>query len=139
VNRKIPGALYIVFLDFSKFGGKISDVKSNLRENVFKSSPLFNCKQIFKNGFGGERCLAMVGSRGRERLVTCESCRRQVPRGKAVDYQQRTRFSTDLRTGDNVSIMSTADVYYCISCAKHRKIFEKKKRMLQRKYNEKGF
>ncbi|MDD5337688.1 MAG: hypothetical protein PHS02_04355 [Candidatus ainarchaeum sp.] len=75
----------------------------------------------------------MGGSRGRERLLSCESCRRQVPRGKAVEFEKRTVFSTDLRTGDNVSEVSTRTVYYCISCAKHRGIFEIKKRQMQRR------
>lgn len=71
--------------------------------------------------------------RGRERLMTCESCRRQVPRDKAVEFEKRSVFSTDLRTGDNVFAISDRTVYYCISCAKHRKIFEKKKQMMQRR------
>ncbi len=74
----------------------------------------------------------MGGPRGRDRLLTCESCRRQVPRNKAVELEKKNIFSTDLRTADNVVAISTRTVYYCISCAKHRKIFEKKKRMAQR-------
>lgn len=71
--------------------------------------------------------------RGRERLVTCESCRRQVPRGKAVEFEKKNVYSTDLRGAENVFAITERVVYYCISCAKHRKIFEKKKRMLARK------
>jgi ribosomal protein S26 len=74
----------------------------------------------------------MGGSRGREKLMTCESCHRQVPRGKAVEFEKRSVFSTDLRTADNIFTVSDRVVYYCISCAKHRKIFEKKKKMMQR-------
>lgn len=77
--------------------------------------------------------VSMGSSRGRQRLLTCESCKRQVPRGKAVEFEKRNFFSTDLRTGDNVTAMSENTVYYCISCAKHKKIFEKKKRMMQRR------
>ncbi|MFA5076842.1 MAG: hypothetical protein WC488_00230 [Candidatus Micrarchaeia archaeon] len=82
----------------------------------------------------------MGGSRGREKLLTCESCRRQVPRGKAVEFEKRSVFSTDMRSGtyNNVSTVSNIVVYYCISCAKHRKIFEIKKRQMQRR-NERRF
>ena len=69
--------------------------------------------------------------RGRERQENCVSCGRTVPRDKAVDFNKRSFFSTDLRTGDNVSLFTETDVYYCISCAKHRKIFEKKKKPAQ--------
>jgi len=69
--------------------------------------------------------------RGRDRLETCASCGRSVPRNKAVEYSTRTHFTTDLKT-DNVTYTGFNDVYYCISCAKHRKIFEKKKRQAQR-------
>lgn len=71
--------------------------------------------------------------RGRDRLESCESCGRSVPRDKAVSYNKRSVFSTDLRgSQDNVMIMSDRDFYYCISCAKHRGIFEKKKEQLAR-------
>lgn len=69
--------------------------------------------------------------RGRDRLLTCESCKRQVPRTKAVEFEKRNVFSTDLRTTDNIFTVSNRVVYYCISCGKHRKIFEKKKKRLQ--------
>lgn len=75
----------------------------------------------------------MGGSRGRERLLTCESCRRQVPRGKAVEFEKRNVYSTDLRGAENVFAITDQVVYYCISCAKHRKIFEKKKKMMERR------
>ncbi len=71
--------------------------------------------------------------RGRERLETCVSCGRTIPRDKAVSYTQRNMFTTDLRGTENVSLMSNVDVYYCISCAKHRKIFEKKQRIAERR------
>ena len=72
--------------------------------------------------------------RGRERLESCVSCGRSVPRDKAVSFNRRSVFSTDLKEkgAENVFAMSEVDVYYCISCAKHRKIFEKKKQMLAR-------
>ena len=46
------------------------------------------------------------------------------------------RYSTELRTGDDVTYTDMRKVYYCISCGKHRKIFEKKKKRLMRKYNQ---
>jgi len=70
--------------------------------------------------------------RGRQRLETCASCGRAVPRGKAVEYATRTHFTTDLKE-DNVTYTGFTDAYYCISCAKHRKIFEKKKLEAQRR------
>jgi ribosomal protein S26 len=69
--------------------------------------------------------------RGRERLETCVSCGRAVPRDKAVEYSRRTHFTTDLKE-DNVTYTGFTDSYYCISCAKHRRIFEMKKRQAQR-------
>ncbi|MEW6035587.1 MAG: hypothetical protein AB1529_03165 [Candidatus Micrarchaeota archaeon] len=69
--------------------------------------------------------------RGRERLETCVSCGRAVPRDKAVEYTRRTHFTTDLKE-DNVTYTGFSDSYYCISCAKHRRIFEMKKQQAQR-------
>ncbi len=72
--------------------------------------------------------------RGRERLVTCVSCGRLVPRDKAVEYVRKTVYSTDMKgKEEDISAFYSMTVYYCISCAKHRKIFEKKKKQLQRK------
>lgn len=55
-----------------------------------------------------------------------------VPRDKAVDYEKRNMFTTDLRDQENVTAFSRNTEYYCISCAKHRKIFEKKKQQAAR-------
>lgn len=72
--------------------------------------------------------------RGRDRVVTCVSCSRSVPRTKAVSYNRRARFSSDLKDKEeDVFIFSESTDYYCISCAKHRKITQKKKEQLQRK------
>jgi len=79
----------------------------------------------------------MSGRRGRDRLVSCASCGRAVPRTKAVEYSARTHFTTDLKE-DNVTYTGFSDQYYCISCAKHRKIFEKKKQQAQRLHEKKG-
>ena len=79
----------------------------------------------------------MSARRGRDRVVNCASCGRSVPRTKAVSDQKRTFFSTDLKEND-VSYTGFRDVYYCISCGKHRKIFEKKKEQLRRKKESLG-
>ncbi|NYZ77615.1 hypothetical protein H0O02_04870 [Candidatus Micrarchaeota archaeon] len=71
--------------------------------------------------------------RGRDRVVNCVNCGRTVPRSKAMSYERRTRFSTDLRGEENVQCFGSVDSYYCISCAKHMGIGEKKKEMLQRR------
>jgi len=71
--------------------------------------------------------------RGKEPLVTCENCGRKIPRSKAVVFEKVIRFDTETHTGDDVKFFERRKVYYCISCAKHAKIFEKKKEMLERK------
>ncbi len=71
--------------------------------------------------------------RGRDRPVSCSHCGRSVPREKAVEYQKRMVFSTDMKTADDVTYSDFVTVYYCISCAKHRGIFEKKKERLRRR------
>ena len=80
--------------------------------------------------------------RGRDRTVVCVSCGRSVPRSKAVSYSRRSKYSTDMK-GKNgeadVEWFSSATEYYCISCAKHRRITQKKKEQLERRKNRKGF
>jgi len=71
--------------------------------------------------------------RGREELVTCDNCGRKVPRSKAVAYEKAISFSTDLHTGNDVRFFERKKVYYCISCAKHLGIFEKKKALANKK------
>lgn len=72
--------------------------------------------------------------RGRDRPETCSSCGRTVPRDKAVSYTKRSRYSTDLRGKEgDISFQDFRTVYYCVSCAKHRKIFEKKKKAAQKR------
>jgi ribosomal protein S26 len=66
--------------------------------------------------------------RGRDTLVVCESCGRKVPRNKAVIDEKAIKFSTDLKTANDVRFFERRKILYCISCAKHRGIFEKKKR-----------
>jgi ribosomal protein S26 len=75
--------------------------------------------------------------RGRDRLETCSGCGRAVPRDKAVEYSHRTHITTDLKEG-NVTYTGFTDSYYCISCAKHRKIFEKLKEQARRRREKRG-
>lgn len=72
----------------------------------------------------------MSKRRGRDRLVTCDACGRQVPRDKAVEYVKGPGVERD--SAETV-IITPKKVYYCISCAKHRKIFEKKKERNRRR------
>ncbi len=66
--------------------------------------------------------------RGKEQSVTCDSCGRSVPRSKAVAFQKAISFGTELRNPENdVRFFERRKVYYCISCAKHRGIFERLK------------
>jgi ribosomal protein S26 len=74
--------------------------------------------------------------RGKNTLVICESCGRKVPRNKAVIFEKAISFSTDMKNANDVRFFERRKVYYCISCAKHRGIFEKKKRMAMRKDNK---
>ncbi len=76
--------------------------------------------------------------RGRSTLVTCESCGRAVPRDKAVIYEKAISFNTELKTANDVRFFERRKVYYCISCAKHRGIFEIKKRDAIRKAARRG-
>jgi predicted RNA-binding Zn-ribbon protein involved in translation (DUF1610 family) len=75
-----------------------------------------------------------MAMKGREKLVICASCGRRVPRSKAVTYVRGVMFSTDLKTADDIKVFEKRKEYYCPSCGKHRKIYEKKKRLMS-KYN----
>ncbi|MCL5442204.1 MAG: hypothetical protein M1603_00765 [Candidatus Marsarchaeota archaeon] len=66
--------------------------------------------------------------RGKETIVICESCGRKIPRNKAVAFEKAVRFNTELKNANDVRFFEKMKVYYCISCAKHRGIFEQKKR-----------
>ncbi len=63
--------------------------------------------------------------RGREPLVRCDNCGRSVPRNKAVEDERMIRYGTDMNNKD-IKFMTRRQVYYCISCAKHKGIFQKK-------------
>jgi len=66
--------------------------------------------------------------RGRETQVICESCGRKVPRNKGVMFEKAISFSTGMQNANDVRFFERRKVWYCISCAKHRGIFEKLKR-----------
>jgi ribosomal protein S26 len=66
--------------------------------------------------------------RGKETIVICESCGRKIPRNKAVSFSKSVSFNTELRSANDVRFFERMKVYYCVSCAKHRGIFERKKR-----------
>lgn len=80
----------------------------------------------------------MGKKRGRERIVICDNCGRRVPRDKAVTFFKRVVYSTDLRTDDDVRFTRSVEVHYCPSCGKHLRIYEKKKRMAERR-RERGY
>ena len=71
--------------------------------------------------------------RGKETLTTCDSCGRAVPRNKAVTLEKGVKFDTEMHTANDVRFFEKVKVTYCISCAKHRGIFEMKKRMAANK------
>ncbi|MGC8572178.1 MAG: hypothetical protein ACP5RI_01230 [Candidatus Micrarchaeia archaeon] len=73
--------------------------------------------------------------RGKEILVVCESCGRKIPRNKAVVYEKAISFNTGNEGTTDLRFFEKRKVYYCISCAKHRGIFEKKKREAIEKAN----
>ncbi|MEM2963629.1 MAG: hypothetical protein QXW70_00185 [Candidatus Anstonellales archaeon] len=71
--------------------------------------------------------------RGRERLLNCSSCGRRVPRDKAVQFDRTLIFSTDMKTKDDVKVLSRVSNNYCPSCAKAMRIYEKKKEILRKR------
>jgi ribosomal protein S26 len=77
--------------------------------------------------------------RGKDTSVRCESCGRTVPHSKAVVYERSISFNTETRTPQDVRFFERRKTYYCISCAKHRGIFEKLKRQaIERSKREYG-
>lgn len=66
-------------------------------------------------------------TRGRERLGTCDKCGRTMPRDKMITYNKANVYSTELRNADDVKSTTFVENHYCISCAKHSRIFEKLK------------
>lgn len=64
-------------------------------------------------------------TRGRERLLNCDSCGRRIPRDKAVSYNQMVVYSTDLKSNDDVRTSLRREFHYCPSCGKHRHIYQR--------------
>ncbi|MEM4255163.1 MAG: hypothetical protein QXR53_02435 [Candidatus Norongarragalinales archaeon] len=83
-----------------------------------------------------------MGHRGRERLVRCEKCGREVRRDKAV-FIEKPILTNPLERKDVYSEtytrVLTREVSYCISCGKHGRIFEKKKKMQERQRERERF
>lgn len=73
----------------------------------------------------------MMLMRGREPPVNCDNCGRRIPRNKAVEDERVINLGTDQGEG-NIRFMTRRKVYYCVSCAKHRGVFEKKKHAAER-------
>jgi len=49
-----------------------------------------------------------------------------------ITYGKRNVYSTELRSADDVKTTTFVESHYCISCAKHRRIFEKLKERAMR-------
>lgn len=76
-----------------------------------------------------------MGNRGAERMVRCEKCGRLTRRDKAV-FIDKVMLSNPLERKDvhdeQYTRVISREVAYCPSCGKHGRIYEKKKRMLER-------
>ncbi len=73
--------------------------------------------------------------RGKETSVVCEQCGRKVPRNKGVAFERSISFNTGQQSVTDVRFFERRKQWFCISCAKHRGIFEKKKRQAIEKSN----
>jgi ribosomal protein S26 len=78
-------------------------------------------------------------SRGKDQIVKCTFCGRNVPKHKAVPVNVGGRLSRDVYEVAEVVSMASTRGHSCISCAKHRHIVkdgihttEKEKRMKKR-------
>jgi ribosomal protein S26 len=76
--------------------------------------------------------------RGKETIVVCDNCGRKVPRNKGVAFEKAISFNTGMNTTQDVRFFERRKVYYCISCAKHRGIFEKLKQQSIRHSEREG-
>ena len=68
-------------------------------------------------------------TRGRESLVTCEFCGRQVPKYKTFPVVKGFRITDPIlkrELGRQISFMQNK-AYACPACARHRNIVRKKK------------
>src|SRR3989338_7274271 len=76
-----------------------------------------------------------MANRGRERQIICAGCGRQTRRDKAV-FIEMVVFQNPVERKDVIDQEAyksrlTREVGYCPSCGKHRRIYEKKKKMLE--------
>ncbi len=73
--------------------------------------------------------------RGRERLINCAQCGRQVRRDKAVTIEKPV-FTNPLKReevyDEQYTHMFTREFSYCPSCGKHFRIYQKKKAQQER-------
>lgn len=73
-----------------------------------------------------------MGKRGRETVVVCDGCGRQVRRDKAVFFE-KVIFSNPLQRhevySETYTPRLTREVAYCPGCGKHLRIYEKKQRL----------
>lgn len=76
-----------------------------------------------------------MGNRGRERQVICVKCGRSVRRDKAIVIEKMV-FANPLERKDVIvdeySRGTFREVWYCPSCGKHGRIYEKKKKLMAR-------
>jgi ribosomal protein S26 len=78
-------------------------------------------------------------SRGKDQIVKCNFCGRNVPKHKAVQVRTGGRLGRDVYEVAEVVSMASSKGYACISCAKHRHLVkdgihttEKEKRLKKR-------
>ncbi|MBU1198007.1 40S ribosomal protein S26 [Candidatus Micrarchaeota archaeon] len=80
--------------------------------------------------------------RGRERLVHCSKCGRAVRKDKAV-FIEKVMIQNPVERQDAYDDQwvprITREVCYCISCGKHLRVFDKKKKMAERAREKKRF
>jgi ribosomal protein S26 len=53
-----------------------------------------------------------------------------------VVFERGISLSTDTHDANDIRFFERQKLYYCISCAKHRGIFEKKKRLAAKRREE---
>ena len=74
-------------------------------------------------------------ARGREKIVRCEKCGREVRKDKAL-FIEKAVFNNPLERKDVYSEtynrVLTREVSYCVSCGKHARLFQKKKQQQER-------
>ncbi len=73
--------------------------------------------------------------RGRERMITCAQCGRQVRRDKAVTIEKpvfTNPLDRDEVADEQYTRMLTREFSYCPSCGKHFRIYQKKTQQNER-------